>query len=117
MPFYTITVAWTNTIQRFPKFVPEKEALVCVWVNVGTEKDLAKAHAYAERENKKRSAGEGPIRVYTFPTSEADPIGRSKQKLLRLRCECCGTRGAAGRDSKGKLACATCCPYGMLDAL
>lgn len=79
----TITVAWTNTIQRFPAFRPEKTALACVWLNLGTDEDLAKAHAYAERENAKRSAGEGPIQVYTFPTSEPDPLGRSKQKVLR----------------------------------
>lgn len=45
----------------------------CVWLNRGTAADLAKATAYAPTEG---------YRVFTYPTSERDPLGRAMQDVM-----------------------------------
>jgi hypothetical protein len=45
----------------------------CMWLASGTDEDLARARAWAARENKT---------VFTFPTSEPDPLGQAKIKIM-----------------------------------
>ena len=47
-----------------------------MWKNRGDEKDLAKARAYAAEQS-----GERPHHVFTYPTSERDPLGRAKKDV------------------------------------
>jgi len=48
-----------------------------MWKNRGDAKDLAKARAYAAEQSSDR-----PHRVFTYPTSERDPLGRAKRDVV-----------------------------------
>ena len=54
----------------FPEFKTDWEGKACMWLNKGTESDLAKAKAWAETEGKS---------VYTFPCNERKPLDRARQ--------------------------------------
>jgi hypothetical protein len=83
----TIVVAWITktgmektgrTVMRdlnyFPEFKATWEGKAAMWKNKGTPEDLAKAKSYASSQG---------YRVYTFPTSEGDPLGKAKAMALR----------------------------------
>ena len=63
-----------RTVQRdlnyYPEFEFQDEGHAAIWLNEGNADDLRKACAYAEREGYK---------VFTFPTSEPDPLGKAKK--------------------------------------
>jgi hypothetical protein len=46
-----------------------------MWLNRGTEKDLEKAKVYARSQKDQR------IAVFTYPTTERDPLGRAKKEI------------------------------------
>ena len=59
--------------------IPAKTRVVLVpkalmWLRKGTSADVAKAEAHAKSEG---------WRVFTYPTSEKDPLGRAKKDVLR----------------------------------
>lgn len=58
----------------FPEFRAEAEGKACMWMNKGSAADVAKAEAYAAKEGWK---------VFTYPTTERDPLGKAKAAVLR----------------------------------
>ena len=86
-----ITIAWANIVRR-PASDPGTvrvdighrvpmmdvaEPRAVVWVSAGTAADVAKAEAHA--------ATIDGAQVFTFPTTEPDPIGRSKEKIRKVK--------------------------------
>jgi hypothetical protein len=83
-----IVIAWTEEVQELDetnarsvrrdlgeshKFKYVKKPFAAMWLNKGTEADVAKAQAYARAEGKK---------VFTY-TGGGDPLGRAKADVLR----------------------------------
>ena len=83
-----IVIAWTEDVQELDearsrnvrrdlgeanKFKDVKKPFAAMWLNKGTEADVAKARAYAGGEGKK-------VFVYT---GAGDPLGRAKADVLR----------------------------------
>ena len=56
-----------------PKVRIVAEAKACIWLRDGTRSDEAKAKAFAEKEG---------WTVLTFPTSEPDPLGLARRKIM-----------------------------------
>lgn len=54
------------------KYAPAARA--AIWLNRGDKSDIAKARRHAEKE--------GYV-VFTYPTSEKDPLGRAKREIMR----------------------------------
>lgn len=54
------------------KLTPEPKALI--WLNEGNESDLEKAKKFAKEEN---------YSVFTFPTTEKDPLGLAKKQIMQ----------------------------------
>lgn len=64
---------WRHDLGERPKMeeVPDPKSLI--WLNEGTATDLKKAKAYARQEG---------YSVFTYPTTERDPLGRAKKDVL-----------------------------------
>lgn len=87
----TIVLAWVTmtgvrltgrTLDRYGlerETVAAPEAKACTWVLEGTAEDVAQARAYLTREQRDAVRAE----VYTYPTSEADPLGLARRTILR----------------------------------
>lgn len=58
----------------FPELALTGEAKACVWLNRGNDEDLAKARQFAATEG---------YTVFTFPTSERDPLTKAKALIMR----------------------------------
>ena len=83
----TIVVAWreetalvpTGRMTRFdgvnyrPEYRTDWEGKAAMWLRKGTEADIQKAKAHAAKEG---------WTVYTFPTSERQPLEKAKQAIL-----------------------------------
>lgn len=82
-----IVVAWTtqdmrhdgkpfaSDLGRRPGLVEVTVPHACMWLNRGGEDDVLKATAYALAQD--------PVaRVYVYPTSERDPLGKAKADVL-----------------------------------
>jgi hypothetical protein len=52
-----------------------------MWLNRGTDADVAKARAYARAE----SDSDKTIHVFVYPSSVKDPLGAAKKDVLRMR--------------------------------
>ena len=50
--------------------------VACIWLNAGSDDDVSKAQKYAA------TAG---YTVYTYATSERDPLGRAKKDIVTNR--------------------------------
>lgn len=61
----------TRDRNYFPEFESAPEAKGCMWLGEGTDADVAKARAEMTE-----------YKVYTFPASEKDPIGKAKAMAL-----------------------------------
>lgn len=61
-----------------PEFKPAPEAKAAMWTNNGGPEELAKAQAHAEKEGWK---------VFTYPTSEKDPLGKAKAAALEAHAK------------------------------
>jgi hypothetical protein len=81
----TIVIAWTEESSEWdgkpyardrgqqPTMIPTRIAKACVWLNEGGEADLVAAKRYAD----------GTFhRVFTYPTTERDPLARAKHDAL-----------------------------------
>lgn len=70
----------TGAMERFdgvnyrPQMRVAPRAAALVWLNEGTDADLAKAKAYATTEG---------YEVLTFPTTEEDPLGLARAAVLK----------------------------------
>lgn len=80
---HTIVIAWAEQtalvptgrhvmrdMNWFPEFRAEWEGKAAMWLNRGTDSDVAKAKRYAASEGRT---------VYTFPTDERDPLGKARE--------------------------------------
>lgn len=87
-PRKTIVIAWVDTVSEpidwhscridlgeRPKFKRVLRPHAVTWLLAGTTEDITKAWQYADREV---TTGQ----VYTFPTSETDPLGAARAKIL-----------------------------------
>lgn len=54
--------------------IERAEPRACVWLNQGTDDDLAKARAYARSEG---------YTVYTFKADTRDPLARARRQIKR----------------------------------
>lgn len=86
----TIVVAWTEDTQEIapgqrpwrhdlgerPKLVQAKKAHAAMWRNRGGRADIDKAHAYSRKENPDTG------KVYVYPVTEKDPLGRARRDIL-----------------------------------
>ena len=93
----TAVVAWvtmeglqkTNRMERFdgynyrPVFEACEQARALVWLRHAGPVDVAKARAYANQQ----AAEDDVVRaaVYTFPTTERDPLGKAKRRILETK--------------------------------
>lgn len=87
----TIVIAWTEEVQvpdgkpfardlgALPGMKTDVVAHACVWLRKGTADDLIKASAHVRAEH----PGNG--RVFEFPTTERDPLGKAKKRILSSR--------------------------------
>jgi hypothetical protein len=87
-----VVVAWTDMtgmrptgrLVKFdgyntkPEFEPCEEPKAVMWVRKATADDIGRAHRHIARE----LADMPRASVYTFPTTERDPLGRAKQLIL-----------------------------------
>ena len=64
-----------------PTWISEERAVSLIWLNEGTEEDVAKAQSWVSHKDQ---ADQG-WQVFTFPVNEADPLGAAKQKVLPTR--------------------------------
>lgn len=64
----------TRDMNYFPEFKTDWEGHAAMWLRKGEEKDIAKAEAYAASEGHK---------VYTFPSTENDPLGKARTMAER----------------------------------
>lgn len=86
----TIVIAWTDTEMRYDHeqraTKPTRVAKTAMWLNRGSAADYEKARAYVAGENEKRARSgdrtQGPMRVFVYPTTERDPLGRAKRDVL-----------------------------------
>jgi hypothetical protein len=69
--------AWRHDLGERPKFVDVEKAHAAVWINRGTQADLAKAHAYIQKTYPATG------HVFTYPVTEKDPLGRARRDILR----------------------------------
>ena len=81
-----IVLAWTTEEPRLERegridigerhtFKMERVPKAVMWKNRGSDADLVKARSYASEQ--------GPgHHVFTYPTSERDPLGRAKKDVL-----------------------------------
>jgi hypothetical protein len=67
---------------------PVREGLAVMWARHGTEADVEKAKAHAAKEQS--AADHDPLyatgtgyRVFVYPLSEKDPLGRARREVLR----------------------------------
>ena len=72
--------SWRWDLGQLPKMRNVVIAKALVWTNKGDADDLAKAEAFARRPDS--AGGHDGSRVFVYPTSERDPIGRAKADLL-----------------------------------
>lgn len=89
----TIVLAWlentgtrdTGEFERFdgvnyrPKLEVVPQAKSAVWLNAGTAADVEKATDYAEANH----AGDLKFAVFTYPTTEKDPLKRAKRDIAQ----------------------------------
>lgn len=66
--------SWRHDLGEHPKFIEVTRAKTAIWLNDGTEADVEKAKAYAASED---------AYVFTYPTSEPDPLKRAKVDCIR----------------------------------
>lgn len=86
----TIVIAWTVTEMRYDdderRMKPTRIAKAAVWLNRGSAADYEEARAYAAAENEKRARSgdqtQGSMRVFVYPTTERDPLGRAKRDVM-----------------------------------
>lgn len=64
-------------LERETEAAPEARA--CTWLLEGTAEDVAKATAHLSREARDAVRAQ----VYTYPTSEADPLGRARRAIMK----------------------------------
>lgn len=67
---------------------PKVDGHAVMWVRRGTAVDVEKAESYARREAAEaakdpRSATGHGHRVFVYPTTEKDPLGRARKEVLR----------------------------------
>jgi|GEM_PF-3921163 len=67
---------------------PKVESQAAMWVRSGTAVDVEKAEVYARREaasaaKDPRSATGYGHRVFVYPATEKDPLGRARKEVLR----------------------------------
>lgn len=65
----------------------------CMWLNDGTDRDVVFATAYAAGQNEEDDYQDGQyvprattvrkMRVFTYPTTEKDPLGRAKRDVVK----------------------------------
>lgn len=60
---FQIVLAWTENL----------EGKAVMWIRKGSDQDLEKARTHAAAENRM---------VFTFPTTERNPLERAKQMVL-----------------------------------
>lgn len=90
-----IVIAWTVTESVYdgkpyardlgarPGFRLEVQGRAAMWLRRGTAADVAKAKAYAETETAKNTdTARGPVQVFTFPTSEAEPLEAARRAVV-----------------------------------
>lgn len=88
-PKMKIVLAWTTEEPRLERegridigerhtFKMVRVPKAVMWLNRGSEKDLATAILYAAQQ----STPQQPHHVFTYPTSERDPLGRAKKDVL-----------------------------------
>ena len=83
-----VVIAWTETVE-VPDGTPvavdlgvrrgfrsEVQAHVCMWLRKGEEADAVRARAYMASDYPETG------RVFTYPTSEQDPLGRARVDVL-----------------------------------
>ncbi|MES2156074.1 MAG: hypothetical protein V4510_13150 [bacterium] len=87
----TVVAAWTEDVQEIapgqkpwrhdlgerPKLVDAKKPHAAMWVNQGTRADVAKALAFVRKDYPATG------RVFVYPTTEGDPLGRARRDVLR----------------------------------
>lgn len=84
----TIVVAWTTKEMEHdgrpfamdlgarPRMVEVTKAHACVWLNRGRERDIETARAYIASHEAETG------RVFVYPTSEKDPLGRARREIM-----------------------------------
>jgi hypothetical protein len=84
----TIVLAWVvpdfevvrerrRDLGERPEMKEIKVPKAVVWLKSGDDADIEKAKAYASKET------EYEIAVFTYPTSEKDPLGKAKREVLK----------------------------------
>ncbi len=68
--------AWRHDLGARPKMSDVKEARAAIWLNKGTQADLVKATTWVT----KGYPGSG--RVFVYPTTEKDPLGRARKEII-----------------------------------
>jgi len=78
----TIVIAWKSTRVNGVKGLADTYAAAAVWLNEGTEKDIAEADSYA-RSEACRNDGTFQHRIFAYQ-NENDPLARARAEILNL---------------------------------
>ncbi len=86
----TVVVAWTEDTQEIapgqktwrhdlgerPKLVDVKKPHAAMWVNAGSQADIASANRWIAKDHPDTG------RVFVYPTTESDPLGRARRNVF-----------------------------------
>ncbi len=82
-PVYT-GIPYARDLGHRPQMRIERVAVACMWLNVGTEKDVEKARAYCASASSRVTTDPDATRhAFVYPTTEKDPLGRAKRDVLK----------------------------------